>query len=208
MQRIQRDKIPRAVFRIIDAICASHERPGLTSDITAFQPSRAYPESFTPAGKGMGWAVAGVPLEGGGGEVTRGGYSRTLPKTLEYRQPEGQGWTRDAGRGGAGKERLPHLRALSREPSVEAPFPQATGPRPVVGDRCCRDKPRSSLSPCLGSNSCKPVPGAAPCSFPSGAQHAGNQPAPQVPQGARSVGQTQQTPGGRRDSWFASGGNN
>lgn len=205
MQRIQRDKIPRAIFRIIDAICASLERPGLTSDITAFQPSRAYPESFTPAGKGTGWAVAGVPLEGGGGEVTREGYSRTLPKTLKYWQPDGRDWTQDAGRGGVGKERLPHLRALSRKPSVKDPSPPQV-PRPVAGDRCCRERGGSLFPFSLSGR--KPVPCAAPCSFPSGAQHAGDQSALQAPQGARSVGQTQQTPGGRRDSWFAFGGNN
>lgn len=159
MRRIQRDKIPRAIFRIIDAICASRERPGLTGDITAFQPSRAYPESFTPAGKGTGWAVAGVPLEGGGGEVTREGYSRTLPKTLKYWQPDGQGWTHDAGRGGVGKERLPHLRALSRKPSVKDPHPHPRQvPRPVAGDRCCGEMARCSLSPCLGESLCLALP--------------------------------------------------
>lgn len=159
MRRIQRDKIPRAIFRIIDAICASRERPGLTGDITAFQPSRAYPESFTPAGKGTGWAVAGVPLEGGGGEVTREDYSRTLPKTLKYWQPDGQGWTHDAGRGGVGKERLPHLRALSRKPSVKDPHPHPRQvPRPVAGDRCCGEMARCSLSPCLGESLCLALP--------------------------------------------------
>lgn len=79
-----------------------------------------------------------------------------------------------------GNEGFRQFRTLSRQPSGRGRFSAR------AGDLCCRGIAGSFLPPYLGSSSDRPVPGASPCFFPSGAQHAGDEAAPRTLQSVRS----------------------